>query len=110
MKFEPAIYCKMCGIIILNSSIKEKRRAYCRYCYKQETKEIWQWKKDIENEKRRPKRRKEQRIGKCICCSATFETARKNQVTCGKKECKDLMKNVKAKLARREKNKNKGLK
>ena len=103
MKFQPVEHCKKCGIIILNSSIKEPNRAYCKYCYKEEEREIWEHKKDIVNAKRRPLRRKKQRTDKCICCGDEFTTAREKQVTCGKIECQRLMKNVKAKMGRRGK-------
>lgn len=103
MKFQEAIYCKSCGIIIKNSSLKQPKRAYCKYCYKQETKEIWEWKKDIENDRRRPLRRLEQTSKTCICCGKEFETARKQQVTCGSDECQKMMKNIKAKIKRKNK-------
>ena len=104
--FVEATNCKSCGIIIKNSSIKEPRRAFCKYCYKQENKEIWEWKKDIVNEQRRPLRRKPKEEKNCICCNEKFETAKKQQVTCGKTECQKLMKNIKARIKRKEKNAN----
>lgn len=95
------MYCKTCGIIIKNSSIKEPRRMYCKYCYKQENKKAWDWKKDLINEIRRPLRRLEQRTGLCICCNKEYTTAREKQVTCGDDKCQKIMKNTKAKIKRR---------
>lgn len=102
MKFQPAKYCKSCGVIILNSSIKEKNRAFCKYCYKQEEKEDWLFKKDIVNAARRPLRRKPQEEKTCVCCNTKFSTAKKYQITCGKIECQRLLKNVRAKIERRK--------
>lgn len=102
MKFQEAIYCKKCGIIIKDSSIKVQKRAFCKYCFKQENKELWQFKKDIVNEKRRPLRRKEQIKKICICCNKEFETAKQKQLTCGSAECQKAMKNAKNRIMMRE--------
>lgn len=101
MKFQEATNCKSCGIIIKNSSIKEPKRAYCKYCWKHEEKEFWIFKKDIVNEKRRPLRRKPQEEKNCICCNEKFLTAKKYQITCGKDVCQKLLKNIKAKIKRK---------
>lgn len=102
MKLTDNCFCKTCGIVIKNSSIKQKNRTYCKYCFKDETKRVWEFKKDIINPKRKVIRRLPREKKKCICCNKEFETARKQQVTCGDIKCQKAMKNAKNRINLKE--------
>ena len=103
MKFVEATHCKSCGIIIKGSSIKQKRRAFCKYCYKKECQESWVFKKDIVNEERRLLRKKQQIEKTCICCGKKYKTAYLDQKTCGNMDCQNLMKKIQERIQRKEK-------
>ena len=102
MKFQVQKQCRKCGIIILNSSLKVKNRAFCKYCFKTVVSEIWQLKKDKANARRRPLRRLPQSQKNCLVCNKTFSTAKKEQYTCGDDFCQKKLKNARARIKARE--------
>ena len=105
MKCQVQKQCRKCGIIILNSSLKVKNRAFCKYCFKTVVSEIWQLKKDKANARRRPLRRLPQSQKNCLVCNKTFSTAKKEQYTCGDDFCQKKLKNARARIKAREERK-----
>ena len=105
MKFQVQKQCRKCGIIILNSSLKVKNRAFCKYCFKTVVSEIWQLKKDKANARRRPLRRLPQSQKNCLVCNKSFLTAKKEQYTCGDDFCQKKLKNARARIKAREERK-----
>ena len=104
MKFQVQKQCRKCGIIILNSSLKVKNRAFCKYCFKTVVSEIWQLKKDKANARARIKAREERKFytKNCLICKSEFVTTQPRKLNC-KDECIREYKNNKKKKLQNEK-------